>query len=100
MKILPIDKNRIIIKQANASKITGKWKDAVDLIVERYKTIFGSKLVSVYINGSVATGDAIEGTSDIDKNAIVDMTDEEITELDRTILPNQIKFYRLPMSMI
>jgi predicted nucleotidyltransferase len=100
VKILPIDKNRIIIKQANASKITGKWKDAVDLIVERYKTIFGSKLVSVYINGSVATGDAIEGTLDIDTNAIVDMTDEEITELDRTILPNQIKFYRLPMSMI
>lgn len=90
MKILPIDENRIIIKQASLDNITGKWKDAVDIIVEKYKEIFGDKLVSVYINGSVATGDAVEHKSDIDTNAIVDMTDEEIETLEHTTLPHEI----------
>lgn len=90
MKILPIDKNRVIIRQASVDKITGKWRLAVDLIVEKYKEIFGKKLVSVYINGSVATGDAVENTSDIDTNVIVDMSEEEINEVAKQTLSKEI----------
>lgn len=90
MKILPIDENRIIIKQASLDNITGKWKEAVDLIIEKYKEIFGDKLVSVYINGSVPTGNAVENKSDIDTNAIVDMTNEDIQKIEKDILPEKI----------
>lgn len=89
MKILNIDKDRFIIKEANADKITGKWKQVTNAIVEVCKNTFGDKLVSVYVGGSVAVGEAIENKSDVDTYIIVDLPQDRLDEIDKTILKDE-----------
>jgi predicted nucleotidyltransferase len=89
MEILHIDKDRFIIRQANLDKITGKWKNALIDIVSLYKKIFGSKLISVYVGGSVAIGEAVEGKSDIDTYVVVDEAEGKLAVINDTILKEE-----------
>lgn len=89
MKILKIDKDRFIIKEADQSKITGKWKMVTDAVVDVYKKIFDKNLISVYVGGSIALGEAIENKSDVDTYAIVDLDPEELDEIDKIILKSE-----------
>ena len=92
MKTLLIDKDRYMIKTASVNKITGKWKDAADAAIEAYKNVFGDSLVSVYIGGSVACGEAIEGKSDIDTYAVLNISQEKVEEIVKVKLdPERLK---------
>lgn len=74
------DENGFLINPASAEKIQDKWKPIIDDIVEVYKNKYGEKLKNVYIRGSVAKGEAVEGVSDIDTFAYVDLSKEELEE--------------------
>lgn len=82
MAILHVDKNRLIQKEASPDKITGEWREVVDEIVETCKSRLGSRLISLYIGGSVSTGNAVRDKSDVDSYAVVDMGKEEIEEAE------------------
>lgn len=69
--MLQTDADGFLVKTASVNKIQPTWRPAVDAVVEAYKTHLGSDLHSVYLRGSVAKGEAIEGVSDIDTIAVV-----------------------------
>ncbi len=75
-----VDKNGFLINPASAEKIQEKWKPLVGDIVEVYKGKYCEKLKNVYLRGSVAKGEAIEGVSDIDTFAYVDLSKEELKD--------------------
>ena len=74
------DENGFLINPASTEKIQEKWKPLIDDIVEVYKKLYGKKLKNVYIRGSVAKGEAVEGVSDIDTFSYVDLSKEELKE--------------------
>lgn len=61
------------------------------------KENLGDHLISVYVGGSVAHGEAVEVKSDIDLYAITDLNDEKIKECQNSWVNNEIdrlnKFY-------
>jgi hypothetical protein len=69
---LRVDTDGYLINQSKLENITPPWLDVVNATVAAYKKHFGSKLHSVYVRGSVAKGQAIEGVSDVDTKAVVD----------------------------
>lgn len=69
--ILETDADGFIVKTASADKIQSRWWPAVNVVVEAYKQNLGDNLHSVYLRGSVAKGEAIDGISDIDTIAVV-----------------------------
>ncbi|MES2408910.1 MAG: nucleotidyltransferase domain-containing protein [Patescibacteria group bacterium] len=91
MPTIHIDENRILIKEASPEKITGKWKEAVDEIIKTCNEHLGSKLISIYIGGSVSHGDAIEDKSDVDSYVVVNLTEQECKGLDDVWVLNEEK---------
>lgn len=79
-RYLPLDKKGRIINDRSKSKIQGQWKPLLDDLIELFKEN-EPNLHSIYIRGSVADGRAIDGISDIDSLAIIDM-DEDSPMLD------------------
>jgi len=75
-----IDENGFLINPASVEKLQEKWKPLIEDIIEAYKTVYGEKLQNVYIRGSVAKGEAVDGVSDIDTFCFVDLSNEEIKE--------------------
>ena len=65
-----LDENGALINLHNAATIVEPWLTAVNEITATYKRILGKQLHSVYIRGSVASGIAMQGISDIDSLAI------------------------------
>jgi len=90
MAIIPIDENRYLIKSAGPEKVTGKWKEAVDEIVNVCKKHLGNNLVSVYVGGSVALGEGKEDKSDIDTYAIVSVSEPDIKEAEKTWVKDEV----------
>ena len=78
MVTIKTNQNKNFIPIASPEKITGKWKDLVDVLIEIYKKNLGENLVSIYIGGSVASGTAIENKSDIDIYGITNLKPEEV----------------------
>ncbi len=74
------DESGFLINPASAEKVQEKWKPLIEDIVDVYKNLYGEKLKNVYIRGSVAKGEAVEGVSDIDTFAYVDLSKEELNE--------------------
>lgn len=75
---LPIDEEGYIQNTLSPDNIQENWKPVVDDVVKAYKEHFGDKVVSVYLRGSVAKGLAIEGISDVDNFAVIDLPREEL----------------------
>jgi len=83
--VLHTNKDGFLIPQANKSKIKGKWKEAVDFLVNEYLENLGEKNIhSVWIRGSVAKGEAIDNISDIDSFCLVNTTDIDISFLQKS----------------
>lgn len=76
--VLETDANGYIVKTASIDKIQPEWRPAVDAAVEAYKHNLGDILHSVYVRGSVAKGEAIEGVSDIDTMALVTVSRDRV----------------------
>lgn len=73
-----IDEDGYLKNPASLDKVQEKWKPVLDDVVEVYKKHFGDKLINVYVRGSVPKGQAVEGVSDLDSFAYVDLNDKEI----------------------
>jgi len=66
------DKDGYLINPASPEKIQGKWGAALDALLQGFIKEIGESLHSVYIRGSVAKGEAIDGVSDLDTVVVVD----------------------------
>ncbi|MFB6246211.1 MAG: hypothetical protein ABEI74_01300 [Candidatus Pacearchaeota archaeon] len=81
---LKTDKNGFLIKEANKENIKGKWKEAVDHLIDSCKKHLREKnLHSIWIRGSVAKGIAKENlskedSSDIDSIILTNCETKEI----------------------
>lgn len=73
-----VDENGFLKNPASLEKIQEKWRALIDDVVEVYKKKFGENLHSVYVRGSVAKGQAVDGVSDVDTFAYVTLAKDEI----------------------
>lgn len=74
-----LDEEGYFINPASKDKIQEKWSPLIKDIINMYKEMYGEdKLVSVYIRGSVAKGEAIDGVSDLDTITYVDLPKVDI----------------------
>lgn len=76
---LLLDSQGNIIPSASLTKIQPQWKPLIEKTVDAYKEHYGSALVSVYVRGSVAKGEAIDDISDLDTIAVVDLEEKSIS---------------------
>lgn len=84
-----------LISQASNSKITGKWKEAVDFLVKEYLENPGLENIhSVWIRGSVAKGEAIDNVSDIDSYCLINIenTDSSFTQKSKRLIKESFPF--------
>ena len=78
-----LDPQGFIKNPASLEKIQSKWLPAIKDVTEVYKNVLGDKLINVYIRGSVAKGEAVEGISDLDTYGFI--------EDPQTLDPNEYK---------
>jgi len=69
--VLTTDENGFIINSSSLDKIKSPWREAVEEIKQAYLDNTKDSLKSIYVRGSVAKGEAIEGISDIDTLAVI-----------------------------
>lgn len=67
-----LDSEGYIVNPTSAEKIQEEWKPLLDDVVALYKAQYGDTLKSVYVRGSVAKGQAVQGVSDVDTLAYID----------------------------
>ncbi len=75
---LTVDQGGYIRNELSRDNMQDKWKPVIEDTINAYKNHFGEALVAVYIRGSVANGKAIDGVSDLDNIAIVNLEGSEI----------------------
>lgn len=73
-----VDDDGFLKNPASLDKIQQKWRHLIDDVVEVYKNKFGENLHSVYVRGSVAKGEAVDGVSDADTFAYVTVPKDQI----------------------
>jgi hypothetical protein len=71
---LPQDEQGFIINNLSLSLIDKPWQAVIQAIILFYKKELSTSLHSVYVRGSVATGRAVKGISDIDTFALIHST--------------------------
>ncbi len=59
-------------------RMESPWADAIEQVVERFRSELGDSLHSFYVRGSVASGAAVEGVSDLDTFAVLAPDGREI----------------------
>lgn len=82
-----IDSDGFLVNPASAGKVQETWKPILEEYITSCKKIYGDDLISVYIRGSVAKGEAIEGISDFD--AFVVLKDDHQKPYEEHILEEQ-----------
>lgn len=68
--VIPVDAEGYLVRDLDAARIQPRWREAVDFAVALYREHLGADLSSVYVRGSVARGEAVEGVSDVDTFAL------------------------------
>jgi len=66
-----VDSNGFLVNPASMEKIQELWRPVLKEYIASCKKMYGKDLVSVYVRGSVAKGEAIEGVSDFDAFVIL-----------------------------
>lgn len=78
--VLCTNEDGFLVPKVDKVKIKGKWKEAVDFLVNEYLENIGMKNIhSVWIRGSVAKGEARENISDIDSFCLLNATDIDVS---------------------
>lgn len=91
---LEVDRDGFIVKRASPGLFQGKWKPVIQKVTEAYNNHFNENLLSVYIRGSVAKGEAIDHLSDVDSFAIVHSPEIKInTEWGERFSEETVKAY-------
>ena len=83
MNKLGVDDNGIIITEVSADKVTSQYKTIVSEVLDSILKELTSQLDGVYLYGSVVTGKAVEGKSDLD--ILLILKDEPNNELSENI---------------
>ena len=73
-----LDDEGYIINPASWEKVDQKWLPIIDEIIAWYKKAHPQTLTHVYIRGSVVKGEAVEGISDIDSFAFIDLPNRKV----------------------
>lgn len=61
-----VDSEGYLINPASFEKIQERWKPVIEAYVDVCKELYGDDLISIYLRGSVAKGQAIDNISDLD----------------------------------
>ncbi|MDQ5912537.1 MAG: uncharacterized protein QG568_752 [Patescibacteria group bacterium] len=85
-----VDNNGIIVTEVSADKVTSQYKPIVSEVLNSIVKELASQLDGVYMYGSVATGKAVEGKSDLDillvlKDAPNNELSEKISILEKSL---------------
>jgi len=65
------DEHGYLTKLADTSKLQPEWHKATKTLQDAYLDKFGDAVHSIYVRGSIAKGQAVEGVSDLDSFAVV-----------------------------
>jgi hypothetical protein len=83
-KILPLgsclatDSEGFLVFQPSLEKLQPHWHELLNQMVYVYRARYGKNLHGVYVRGTVAKGEAIDGISDLDTFALVREGEEEV----------------------
>ncbi|MEV8305783.1 nucleotidyltransferase domain-containing protein [Streptomyces flavidovirens] len=66
---IPLDTDGYLTNLAESEKIGPRWRPLIESLVDEYRSRYRD-LASVYVRGSVATGTAVPGRSDLDLIAV------------------------------
>ena len=88
---LPTDADGYLVNVASKELIQEQWQPIADQLILAYQKQFGKKLHSVYVRGSVARGQAIDGISDVDSMALVLLDKEQIKNGWRKVVGREIE---------
>jgi hypothetical protein len=83
-KILPLgsclatDEEGFLVFRPDPAKLQPHWRDLLNEMVKVYRAKYGGNLHSVYVRGTVAKGEAIDGISDLDTFALIHEGEEEV----------------------
>ncbi|MFK7773722.1 MAG: nucleotidyltransferase domain-containing protein [Saprospiraceae bacterium] len=72
----PQDKNGFILNDTSFEKVPNQWLPVIEKIKKSYLDHFEKKVHSIYLRGSVARGNNVDGFSDIDIFAVIDDLEE------------------------
>lgn len=84
-----VDSEGFLVNPALMEKIQETWRPVLDEYIKSCQRMYGKDLVSVYVRGSVAKGEAIEGISDFD--AFVVLKDGHSNVLEETELEERMR---------
>ena len=70
-KLYDIDDKGFILCDCKESNIQNKWLEVIDYIISKYNDNYKDEIHSIYVRGSVATGEAVDNISDIDLIVLV-----------------------------
>lgn len=86
---LDLDDQGHVIKKVSYDLIQPRWKPVINDVISAYKEFFGSNLHSIWLRGSVAKGEAVDGLADFDSFGYVyeptdsfDQFEQEIEALE------------------
>lgn len=69
---LDVDANDCIIRAASLSTLDCRWLAPIAAVIRACRAYFGIQLHSVYVSGSVASGEAVIEASDLDMYALLE----------------------------
>lgn len=78
------DSKGFVIPKVGLQHIQDDWKPLIDEVVNYYQNTFGEHLLSVYIRGSVAKGEAVPFISDLDSFCVTNNSEPELIDKDNT----------------
>ena len=81
-----LDPQGFVKNPASLEKIQSKWLPAIKDVTEVYKNVLGDKLINIYIRGSVAKGQAVDGISDLDTYCFIENPDTENIDEHKAVL--------------
>jgi len=81
-----LDSEGYIINPTSLDRVQSDWMSAIKEVIEIYKKVCGDMLINIYVRGSVAKGQAVNGISDLDTFCFVKEPNTQDTEEYKTIL--------------
>jgi hypothetical protein len=75
---LPVDSEGFLRFEPSFDKLQLHWHELLNEMVKVYRAKYGANLHSVYVRGTVAKGEAIDGISDLDTFALIHEGEEEV----------------------
>lgn len=89
--VMEVDAEGNLINEAGQDKFQENWREAINDFVATVKEHLGDKVLSIYIRGSAAKGTAVDTISDLDTITILNVSKEELNNVDLSWIPSERK---------